>query len=85
MVSSGMRLRIEIISYSLLIREIQVQRYTIFTELRKKVCILEIIRIFAIGFGHDPSQKYRSVILLLVTTEQKVYILISSKTQICKN
>ena len=51
MVSSGMRLRIEIISYSLLIREIQVQRYTIFTELRKKVCILEIIRIFANGFG----------------------------------
>lgn len=43
------------------------QKYTFFVIRKKKVAMSIIIRIFAIGFGHDPNQKYRSVILLLVT------------------
>jgi len=41
--------------------------YSIFAELRKKVCILKINCIFAIGLEQTPKPYYRSVILLLVT------------------
>ena len=66
------------------------QKYTFFVIRRKKVAMSIIIRIFAIGFGNDPSQKYRSVILLLVTenlrnfqTQHKVGIMVRAYSVDC--